>query len=136
MKLGETIARREGPLGFHCLESEAVADDGSVLYAWLQDAGPGAPLFNITPKHCEDALADYDEEIEKLLDVEMGSPPGASLPRPNSAYSDLATFREDRPDLFDLMVEFLRKASPSFAASIERGDGIDLSNRKPIEETR
>ena len=125
MKLGETIARREGPLGFHCLESEAVADDGSVLYAWLQAVGPGAPLFNITPKHCEDALADYDEEIEKLLDVEMGSPPGASLPRPNSAYSDLATFRENRPDLFDLMVEFLEQASPSVAVSVERGDERD-----------
>lgn len=136
MKLGENIERREGPLGFRCLETEVAADDGSVLWAWLQDAGHGAPLFNVTPKHCEEALSDYDEEIEKLLDVEMGSPPGASLPRPNSAYSDLATFREDRPNLFDLMVEFLRKASPSFAASIERGDGIDLSNRKPIEETR
>lgn len=122
MKLGDNIERREGPLGFHCLEAEVVADDGSVLWAWLQDAGPGAPLFNVTPKHCEDALADYDGEVEKLLDEEMGSPPGASLPRPTSAYSDLATFREDRPDLFDLMVEFLEQASPSVAASVKRGE--------------
>ena len=116
MKLGEPIARREGPLGFHCMESEAVADDGSVLYAWLQDAGHGAPLFNITPKHCEDALSDYNEEIERILDAEIYAPPGASLPRPTSAYSDLATFRERHPERFDIMVEFLAKASPSVAS--------------------
>ena len=116
MKLGDIIERREDSLGYRCLESEVAMSDGSVLRAWLRAAGPRGPLFNVTPKHCEDALSDYNGEIEKLLDLKRGSPPGASLPRPTSAYSDLATFREDRPGLFDPMVEFLAKASPSVAS--------------------
>ena len=88
MKLGETIASREDSRGNRCLESEVAMSDGSVLYAWLRAADSGAPLFSITPKHCEDALSDYDEEIERILDAEIYAPPGASLPRPTSAYSD------------------------------------------------
>lgn len=119
MKLGDKIERREDSLGNRCLEAEVVADDGSVLWAWLQEvAPPASPLFNITPKHGECAISDYGDEIERLLDPKAGLSPDAPLRPPSSGHLDLTGFFAHRPDLFDVMVEFLERASPSVARNL------------------